>query len=84
MHRLNRAVAGAEQHGPAEGLTILSIFYPPNWLAESYLWLSVSADFHRRLGNTQTADQYRKQAINSAPSNAVKTLLEKRLTLKTS
>jgi predicted RNA polymerase sigma factor len=83
LHRLNCAVAVAEQHGPAEGLTILSSFDPPNWLAESYLWLSVSADLHRRVGNTQTADQYRKQAIDSAPSYAVKTLLEKRLTLKT-
>lgn len=83
LHRLNRAVAVAEKHGAAEGLSVLTSFDPPSWLTESYLWLSVMADLHRRIGNNQTATQYRKAAIHSAPNNAVKTLLERRLTLKT-
>ena len=79
LHKLNRAVAVAEWQGPAAGLAVLKGFKPPTWLAGSYLWSAVLADLHRRCGNTQSADLYRDVALKSAPSRAVKELLQRRL-----
>jgi hypothetical protein len=39
----------------------------------------VLADLHRRCGNAQTAMRYRDVALESAPTPAVKALLERRL-----
>ncbi len=79
LHRLNRAVAGAEWQGPGAGLAVLEGFEPPTWLAGSYLWAAVLADLHRRCGNTETAERYRDVAVESAPTAAVKKLLQRRL-----
>jgi RNA polymerase sigma-70 factor (ECF subfamily) len=79
IHTLNRAVAVAEWQGPAAGLDVLAGFEPPTWLAGSYLWAAVLADLHRRCGNAQTAMRYRDAALESAPTAAVKALLERRL-----
>jgi RNA polymerase sigma-70 factor (ECF subfamily) len=79
LHRLNRAVAVAEWKGPADGLAILSGTEPPTWLVGSYLWSSVLADLHRRCGHEDAAARYRRVALASAPSAAVRTLLERRL-----
>lgn len=79
IHTLNRAVAMAEWRGPAEGLAILDGFEPPSWLAGSYMWAAVLADLHRRCGNNDTADRYRDIACKSAPTLAVKELLQRRL-----
>ena len=79
MHKLNRAVAVAEWKGPAAGLALLEGFEPPTWLAGSYLWAAALADLHRRCGNTRTAERYRDVAFKSAPTPAVKELLQRRL-----
>ena len=79
IHKLNRAVAVAEWQGPAEGLAVLKDFEPPTWLAGTYMWTAVLADLHRRCGNTQTAKRYRDEAFKSAPTLAVKELLQRRL-----
>ena len=79
IHKLNRAVAVAEWQGPAAGLAVLKGFEPPTWLAGSYLWAAVLADLHRRCGNTQTAKGFRDVAFKSAPTPAVKELLQRRL-----
>jgi RNA polymerase sigma-70 factor (ECF subfamily) len=79
LHRLNRAVAVAEWQGPGAGLAVLEGFEPPTWLAGSYLWAAVLADLHRRCGNTESAERYRDVAIESAPTAAVKELLQRRL-----
>jgi RNA polymerase sigma-70 factor (ECF subfamily) len=79
IHKLNRAVAVAEWQGPAEGLAVLKGFEPPTWLAGSYMWAAVLADLHRRCGNARTATRYRDIACKSAPSPAVKELLQRRL-----
>ena len=79
IHKLNRAVAVAEWQGPAAGLAVLKGFEPPTWLADSYLWAAVLADLHRRCGNAQTAKRYRDVAFKSAPTPAVKELLQRRL-----
>jgi RNA polymerase sigma factor (sigma-70 family) len=79
IHKLNRAIAVAEWQGPAEGLAVLKGFEPPTWLAGSYMWAAVLADLHRRCGNAQTATRYREVACKSAPTPAVKELLQRRL-----
>jgi len=79
IHRLNRAVAVAEWHGPAAGLDVLNGFEPPTWLAGSYLWSAVLADMHRRSGNVDAAVRYRDVALKAAPTPAVKALLQRRL-----
>src|SRR5882724_9323020 len=79
IHKLNRAVAVAEWQGPAEGLAVLKGFEPPTWLAGSYIWAAVLADLHRRCGNAHTANRYRDIACKSAPTPAVKELLQRRL-----
>jgi RNA polymerase sigma-70 factor (ECF subfamily) len=79
LHTLNRAVAVAEWRGPAQGLALLDGLEPPSWLAGSYLWAAVLADLHRRCGHDEVALRYRKAAIASAPTTAVREALERRL-----
>lgn len=79
LHTLNRAVALAEWQGPLVGLALIDGVSPPSWLAGSYLWAVVLADLHRRAGHSTLAERYRAVALASAPSLAVRTLLERRL-----
>lgn len=79
LHTLNRAVAVAEWRGPAEGLAVLDGLEPPSWLAGSYLWAAVLADLHRRCGHDEAAQRYGDAAVESAPSAAVRDLLQRRL-----
>jgi RNA polymerase sigma-70 factor (ECF subfamily) len=79
LHTLNRAVAVAEGRGPAEGLALLEGLEPPSWLAGSYLWAAVLADLHRRCGHDEVARRYRDMAVASAPTSAVRELLQRRL-----
>lgn len=79
IHTLNRAVAVAEWRGPDAALEILHASKPPSWLTGSYLWSAVLADLHRRAGNESEAVRHGANARNSAPSEAVKQLLQRRL-----
>jgi RNA polymerase sigma-70 factor (ECF subfamily) len=79
LHRLNRAVAVAEWKGAAAGLAVLEGFEPPVWLASSYQWSAVLADLHQRNGDSQTAGRYRAAALQSAPTQALRDLLQRRL-----
>ena len=79
IHRLNRAVAVAEWKGPAAGLAVLQDFEIPTWLAGSYMWHAVLADLHRRCGDTRQAQTYMELACAAAPSEAVRSLLLRRL-----
>jgi RNA polymerase sigma factor (sigma-70 family) len=79
LHTLNRAVAVAEWKGPAEGLALLDGIQPPSWLEGSYLWSAVLADLHRRCGHADAARRHREAAEASAPSAAVRELLQRRL-----
>lgn len=78
VHRLNRAVAVAEWQGPEAGLEVLTGLHPPSWLEGSYMWSAVLADLHRRAGHP-VADAHRRAALQSAPTAAVRALLERRL-----
>jgi RNA polymerase sigma factor (sigma-70 family) len=79
LHTLNRAVAVAEWRGPAHGLAVIEGLEPPSWLLGSYLWSAVLADLHLRCGDVELAAQYRDAALRSAPCQAVRTTLERRL-----
>jgi RNA polymerase sigma factor (sigma-70 family) len=80
IHTLNRAVAVAEQLGPAAGLATLEGVVPPAWLEGSYLWDAVLADLHNRAGNTAAAKRHRERALAAAPSPKVEEVLRRRLT----
>jgi RNA polymerase sigma factor (sigma-70 family) len=79
LHKLNRAVAVAEWQGPTAGLAVLEGFEPPSWLAGSYQWAAVLADLHRRCGHDDAARRHRDVAVKSAPTQAVRELLQRRL-----
>lgn len=83
IHRLNRAVAVAELHGPASGLAILEGFEPTSWLAGSHLLAAVLADLHHRCGNREAASRYREAACEAAPTNAIRDLLGRRFYIQT-
>ena len=80
IHTLNRAVAVAQGQGPQAGLAALEGMVPPAWLDGHYLWDAVLADLHHRAGNAGTAERHRDQALATAPSTAVRQLLQRRLT----
>lgn len=81
LHTLNKAVAVAEWQGPTPGLAVLQDVVPPSWLAGSYLWDAVLSDLNRRAGNSEIAGQHRGRALASAPTDAVRALLQRRLAL---
>ena len=81
LHTMNRAVAIAEWQGPAAGLAVLEALAPPAWLAGSYLWDAVLGDLHRRAGNLEIARRHRDRALASAPTEAVRELLRRRLAI---
>lgn len=82
IHTLNRAVAMAEWQGPTAGLAVVEAFQAPTWLIASYLWAAVLADLHQRCGNIETARRYQEQALHSAPTAAVKALLQRRFRIR--
>lgn len=79
LHTLNRAVALAEWQGPEAGLALLEGLAPPAWLYGSYLWDAVLGDLHRRAGHSEISRQHRERALGSAPTDAVRDLLRRRL-----
>jgi predicted RNA polymerase sigma factor len=79
LFTLNRAVAVAEWQGPEAGLAVLEGLAPPAWLSGSYLWDAVLGDLHRRAGHPEVAGQHRERALGSAPTDAVRELLRRRL-----
>jgi predicted RNA polymerase sigma factor len=81
LHTLNRAVAVTEWQGPEAGLAVLEGLAQPAWVSGSYLWDAVLSDLYRRAGHSEIARQHRERALNSAPTDAVRELLQRRLTV---
>jgi RNA polymerase sigma factor (sigma-70 family) len=79
LNTLNRAVAVAEWQGAEAGLALLEGLSAPAWLEGSYLWDGVLGDLHRRAGNAETSRHHRERALTSAPTEAVRKLLQRRL-----
>jgi predicted RNA polymerase sigma factor len=81
LRTMNRAVAIAEWQGPDAGLAALDALAPPAWLVGSYLWDAVLGDLHRRAGHLEIAQRHRDRALAAAPTDAVRALLRRRLTI---
>lgn len=79
LHTLNRAVAVAEWQGPQAGLDLLRALAPPAWLTDSFVWAAVLADLYRRTGNIKASRRYAERAFADAPTAAVRTLVQRRL-----
>lgn len=79
IHTMNRAVAIAEAHGPAAGLSLLEGVVPPAWLSGYYLWDSVLGELHRRAGNVEIARRHLERARAGAPTEAEQRLIQSRL-----
>jgi RNA polymerase sigma-70 factor (ECF subfamily) len=83
LHTLNRAVAVAEWQGAEAGLAVVAGLAPPAWLSGSYLWEAALADLHRRARHLEIAQQHCERALASAPTDAVRDLLRRRLLVST-
>jgi RNA polymerase sigma-70 factor (ECF subfamily) len=79
LHTMNRSIAVAEWQGPEAGLALLQALAPPAWLTGSYLWDAVLGHLHRRARNLEIAQRHRERALASAPTEAVRDLLRRRL-----
>jgi RNA polymerase sigma-70 factor (ECF subfamily) len=81
LNTMNRAVAVGRWQGPQAGLALLQDLVPPAWLAGSYLWDAVLGDLHRRAGHVEMSQRHTERALASAPTEAVRELLRRRLAL---
>jgi RNA polymerase sigma-70 factor (ECF subfamily) len=79
LNVLNRAIALAEWKGPDAALAALQAFEAPGWLLDYYLWDATLGELHRRRGDRDRAIAHTKRALSFAPTNAEKSLLERRL-----
>lgn len=79
LNTLNRAIAVAEGQGPRAGLAILVALEPPAWLLTYYLWDATLGELHRRCGEHERAAGHLARALEAAPTNAERTLIEARL-----
>lgn len=79
VNAMNRAVAIAEWQGPEAALALLTAVEPPPWLLGYYLWDAVLGELHRRAGHNEEARRYIERALASAPTDAERELLRRRL-----
>jgi RNA polymerase sigma-70 factor (ECF subfamily) len=81
---LNRAVAVAMAHGPAEGLTIVESLAATEALPGYHLILAVRADLLRRLHCSEEAVRYYGEALSLATTESERRFLARRLAPTTS
>lgn len=79
LNALNQAVAMAEWQGPEAGLRILKALEAPPWLLGYHLWHAVLGELHRRAGHKEEARRCIDRALASAPTDAERELLRRRL-----
>jgi RNA polymerase sigma-70 factor (ECF subfamily) len=79
VHTLNRAIAVAEGHGPDAGLAILRELTPPAWLLRYYLWDATVGELERRAGHFDRARAALARALEAAPTDAERALIQRRL-----
>jgi RNA polymerase sigma-70 factor (ECF subfamily) len=81
LNRLNRAVAIACASGPQAGLdSLVGVRLPPG-IEAFYLWDAVVGDLQRRAGDLDAARVRLARALTTAPSDAERALLRRRLDL---
>jgi len=78
LYTMNRAIAVAQWQGAQAGLDLLRSVTPPPWLARYYLWDAVLADLYLRCGNHQAAAVCYDRALQHAPTDAERRLLQRR------
>jgi RNA polymerase sigma-70 factor (ECF subfamily) len=81
LNAMNRAVAMAEWQGPEAGLAVLEGVESPPWLLGYYLWDAVLGELHRRAGHTAEARAHVERALATAPTEAERELLRRRVRL---
>ncbi len=79
LNTLNRAIALAVWKGPDAGLAVLEALEPPRWLAGYYLWDATLGELYRRRGDHEEAALRLKRALQSAPTLAERSLIQRRL-----
>jgi RNA polymerase sigma-70 factor (ECF subfamily) len=79
LNAMNQAVALAEWKGPEAGLAHLRGMEAPLWLAGFHLWDAVLGELHRRAGSLDEARHHLELALASAPTDAERGLLQRRL-----
>jgi predicted RNA polymerase sigma factor len=80
LNHLNRAIAIAEWKGAQAGIEVLRAMDPPPWLVDFYLWDATWSELYRRVGEPAKALTHVDRAIESAPTQAERALLERRRT----
>jgi RNA polymerase sigma-70 factor (ECF subfamily) len=83
LNTLNKAIALAEWQGPDVGLRLLETLKPPGWLLGYYLWDATLGELNRRIGERERAVAHLTRALASAPTNAERQLLQRRLAAAT-
>jgi len=83
LNTLNRSIAIAEHQGAEAGLCLLEALTPPAWLFTYYLWDATLGELYRRVGNADRARHHLGRALQAAPTNAERALLERRLSALT-
>lgn len=78
IHYLNRAIAMTEWQGATAGLAILNTADIPIWLEHTYHWSAVQADLSFKCGDYESAHKKANHAIEKAPTESIKKLLQKR------
>jgi len=76
---LNHALALAEFNTPQSTLQMIGQISPQKIIQDSSIWNAALSDLHRRCGNADQAGAYAKVAVEAAPSEAIRSLLKKRL-----
>ena len=76
---LNRAVAVAMLHGPAEGLALIDAILARGELAEYHLAHSARADLYRRLGRTEEARASYERALALTRQEPERRFLQRRM-----
>jgi RNA polymerase sigma-70 factor (ECF subfamily) len=76
---LNRAVAVGMADGPAAGLALVTLIEESGELPGYYLLPATRADFLRRLGHREAAEEAYKEALTLAPTETERRFLVRRL-----
>jgi predicted RNA polymerase sigma factor len=76
---LNRAVAVANVHGPAAGMSALKPLRDRKELSSYYLLYAILGEFEAQLGNPEIAAGYFRQALKQTVIASEQHLLRKRL-----
>lgn len=79
LNNLNQAVAMTEWKGAEAGLDLLKGMGRPVWLTGFHLWDAVLGELYRRAGRFEEARHHPERALSSAPTEAERTLLGRRL-----